>query len=406
MSSSTDFEKSPLEIEFEAEIRYCLSDMRTRTGPATKKVQGITLQTTLGELFELSDVQDVIELVIENEHSSKNLDNSLPLYHILECGSNLTHDQVPTMISISVVLPGSVARVKQYVVTLKDELGREVEVELTSQDCIIVDNTQIGYDSYVLLSTTGRQKISAVAPLNTEFEVKENTHMDRNWVATVSGVARSLSLLPLRLPELVARGTVHFFEQGTFWRLLNLTWVIVRFSVIQLVIGVIPSGDARRPKSFIRGPLADIINVYLFGATIFGSELWISLEDIILNDFSGRAQKYSLIPVRRMLAVGTSVENYAHLKISLLVRSLIVNNRRGRLELPGKVHPEQKSCCASAEFYRYVCVAVQDFSLLLITLHPTIFQIYKTELDKHEQLVAKLRNDLAEQQDAIAEPQD
>ncbi|KAG7701925.1 hypothetical protein KL951_000381 [Ogataea haglerorum] len=391
MSSSDDYGKSPLEVEFEAEIRYCSSDMRPLTNREPKIVRGITLQTTVSELLNMCDEQDILEIVIENEHSSKSLDPSLPLYHILQCGANVTTDQVPTIISVSVLLPGSVAQLKKYVVAITDELGRENKVELTSQDCILVDNRQTGYDSYVLLSNAGRQKLATLAPLNTEFHAR-SAPAARDWPASVGQVfATSLHLL-FSTPSLLVRGAVHFATQGTFWRLVNISWV-----VIKLAIGVTVVGTSTQVSnvSGLRNFIADIFLGYIILGTMLGRDLWASLKELVEKDLPASAQSSVLPVVQKGLSLSDAVQQKLESSIILLLRFLLQHERRGPLQLPGKSGPEGP-LDPKRELRHYFCVALQDAILLVITLHPTVFLLCQQELKRQQELVEKLVRDQKE----------
>ncbi|KAG7700267.1 hypothetical protein KL930_000955 [Ogataea haglerorum] len=393
MSSSDDYGKSPLEVEFEAEIRYCSSDMRPLTNREPKIVRGITLQTTVSELLNMCDEQDILEIVIENEHSSKSLDPSLPLYHILQCGANVTTDQVPTIISVSVLLPGSVAQLKKYVVAITDELGRENKVELTSQDCILVDNRQTGYDSYVLLSNAGRQKLATLAPLNTEFHAR-SAPAARDWPASVGQVfATSLHLL-FSTPSLLVRGAVHFATQGTFWRLVNISWV-----VIKLAIGVTVVGTSTQVSnvSGLRNFIADIFLGYIILGTMLGRDLWASLKELVENDLPASAQSSVLPVVQKGLSLSDAVQQKLESSIILLLRFLLQHERRGPLQLPGKSGPEGP-LDPKRELRHYFCVALQDAILLVITLHPTVFLLCQQELKRQQELVEKLVRDQKERE--------
>ncbi|KAG7821935.1 hypothetical protein KL928_000410 [Ogataea angusta] len=393
MSSFDDYGKSPLEVEFEAEIRYCSSDMRLLTNREPKIVRGITLQTTVSELLNMCDEQDILEIVIENEHSSKSLDPSLPLYHILQCGANVTTDQVPTIISISVLLPGSVAQLKKYVVAITDELGRENKVELTSQDCILVDNHQNGCDSYVLLSNAGRQKLAALAPLNTEFHAR-SAPAARDWPASVGQVfARSLHLL-FSTPSLLVRGAVHFATQGTFWRLVNISWV-----VIKLAIGVVVVGTSAQVNnvSVVRNFIADVFLGYIILSTILGRDLWTSLKDLVDNDLPASAQSTVLPVVQKGLSLSDLVQQKLESSIIVLLQFLLQHERRGPLQLPGKNRPEGP-LDPKRELKHYLCVALQDAILLVITLHPTVFLLCQQELHRQQELVEKLLKDQKERE--------
>ncbi|KAG7756361.1 hypothetical protein KL911_001163 [Ogataea haglerorum] len=393
MSSSDDYGKSPLEVEFEAEIRYCSSDMRPLTNREPKIVRGITLQTTVSELLNMCDEQDILEIVIENEHSSKSLDPSLPLYHILQCGANVTTDQVPTIISVSVLLPGSVAQLKKYVVAITDELGRENKVELTSQDCILVDNRQTGYDSYVLLSNAGRQKLATLAPLNTEFHAR-SAPAARDWPASVGQVfATSLHLL-FSTPSLLVRGAVHFATQGTFWRLVNISWV-----VIKLAIGVTVVGTSTQVSnvSGLRNFIADIFLGYIILGTMLGRDLWASLKELVEKDLPASAQSSVLPVVQKGLSLSDAVQQKLESSIILLLRFLLQHERRGPLQLPGKSGPEGP-LDPKRELRHYFCVALQDAILLVITLHPTVFLLCQQELKRQQELVEKLVRDQKERE--------
>ncbi|KAG7791049.1 hypothetical protein KL910_000379 [Ogataea haglerorum] len=393
MSSSDDYFKSPLEVEFEAEIRYCSSDMRPLTNREPKIVRGITLQTTVSELLNMCDEQDILEIVIENEHSSKSLDPSLPLYHILQCGANVTTDQVPTIISVSVLLPGSVAQLKKYVVAITDELGRENKVELTSQDCILVDNRQTGYDSYVLLSNAGRQKLATLAPLNTEFHAR-SAPAARDWPASVGQVfATSLHLL-FSTPSLLVRGAVHFATQGTFWRLVNISWV-----VIKLAIGVTVVGTSTQVSnvSGLRNFIADIFLGYIILGTMLGRDLWASLKELVEKDLPASAQSSVLPVVQKGLSLSDAVQQKLESSIILLLRFLLQHERRGPLQLPGKSGPEGP-LDPKRELRHYFCVALQDAILLVITLHPTVFLLCQQELKRQQELVEKLVRDQKERE--------
>ncbi|KAG7730590.1 hypothetical protein KL933_000385 [Ogataea haglerorum] len=393
MSSSDDYGKSPLEVEFEAEIRYCSSDMRPLTNREPKIVRGITLQTTVSELLNMCDEQDILEIVIENEHSSKSLDPSLPLNHILQCGANVTTDQVPTIISVSVLLPGSVAQLKKYVVAITDELGRENKVELTSQDCILVDNRQTGYDSYVLLSNAGRQKLATLAPLNTEFHAR-SAPAARDWPASVGQVfATSLHLL-FSTPSLLVRGAVHFATQGTFWRLVNISWV-----VIKLAIGVTVVGTSTQVSnvSGLRNFIADIFLGYIILGTMLGRDLWASLKELVENDLPASAQSSVLPVVQKGLSLSDAVQQKLESSIILLLRFLLQHERRGPLQLPGKSGPEGP-LDPKRELRHYFCVALQDAILLVITLHPTVFLLCQQELKRQQELVEKLVRDQKERE--------
>lgn len=273
----------------------------------------------------------------------------------------------------------------KYVFKGLDDQGKNVTVELSSQQCILVDPSDHQFEPYILLSASGRKALDNIQPLGF-LTVNINSNGEQARVIRNGDGNINIGQLFTELAVRGADSVRNAFTSGAIMRLLTyFSSLMFRYIPLALLAMI-----TRYSSPLILSILALIV---------LSTEHMINqLEEIVTLDMPLRLQPYMMKLVGFFKFCSASMNRLNLDGLGTWMVDFGIGNDRPNLiviDEDNNQNPDKVS-----RLLLPLKVALQDLTLAIVTLVPNFFTIYNYEIVKREGQVKQQRERLMEDEAA------
>ncbi|VEU22954.1 DEKNAAC104242 [Brettanomyces naardenensis] len=270
----------------------------------------------------------------------------------------------------------------KYVVEGINDRGEQVTVELSSQQCILVDKGDPNYDPYILVSNSARKALDSIQPIG--FLTVNVDRDGQDTVPRVNLLARLRAAernLLLRFRESIANG---FLTRISAY----LSSLVFRYFPLALFAVL---------TDYASPPILLMMALFVLSSHSMVTQL----EEIIRQDLPVRLKPYLMRFVNFLKFVSRSLDRLNLNGLGTWVVDFGIGNDRPHLSAERRPEEEQHGVNGVAvKVWKVLKVIFQDLVLALSTLLPSFFSIYSYEMVRKRAEAERVEAEIAQRNGA------